>query len=114
MDVQKHNLQYDVFFQTPNHVRHTIHDVDPKAVYLVDKVWYNYKYRGKNLGYDYSNFTNKCEVNKLIYYEHNLFYLEECLINLNKKGINLVINKKDFLINNLLNINLLKYIKIID
>ena len=85
-----------------------------KRNYKVNKVWYNSKYRGKNIGYDYSKFTNKCDVNELIYYEHNVFYLEECLINLNRKGINLIINKNDFLYKYLLDNSLLKYIKLID
>lgn len=60
--------------------------------YNVDDLWFDYQYRGKKLGFDYS--IDK-EVVKFIihtwiiniYPEHNDAYLQECIENLKSKGI---------------------------
>lgn len=80
----------------------------------VDTKWYNYRYRGKVLEYDNSNFTNKTLCNKLIYKEHNSKYLVECLYNLSKKDVRLKIKKDCYLYNYLLYKNLLNLVEIID
>lgn len=80
----------------------------------IDSNWYIYKYRGKKLGMDNSFFTEKTLTNKLIYKEHDISYLKECLINLNNKNICISIKKNDALYKILLDNNLLNYIKLID
>lgn len=82
--------------------------------YKIDKKWLNSKYRGKILEYDYSDFTKKVRVNKLIYEEHDNNYLIECLYNLSKKGVYLKIKKDSYLYNFLLYKNLLNLVEIID
>ena len=80
----------------------------------VDTKWYNYRYRGKVLEYDYSNFTNKALSGALIYKEHNNKYLVECLYNLSKKDVRIKIKKDCYLYNYLLYKNLLNLVEIID
>lgn len=82
--------------------------------YKIDKKWLNSKYRGKILEYDYSDFTKKVRVNKLIYEEHDNNYLIECLYNLSKKGVYLKIKKDSYLYDFLLYKNLLNLVEIID
>lgn len=82
--------------------------------YKVDSIWYNCEYRGKIIGFDKSNFTKKTFTNNLIYNEHDLDYLEECLINLNNKEVYLEISSKDKVYYLLVRNNLLNYIKLID
>lgn len=51
----------------------------------VSPEWLDYKYRGKVLGYDTTEFT---EPNDLTHYvEHNDEYFDECIKNLASKGI---------------------------
>ena len=58
--------------------------------YKPNKIWFNFNYRGKALGYDkelkYNIYESK---DKNIYPEHNKEYLKECLDNLADKGINI-------------------------
>jgi len=54
--------------------------------FKIDKKWLDCNYRGKILGID-KNIKKKIIKNKLIYKEHNLNYLQECLQNLQKKGV---------------------------
>lgn len=56
--------------------------------YKVNNMWYNYTYRGKELGYrDISLESMKVHYLNPIYPEHNDEYLKECLDNLKEKGI---------------------------
>lgn len=64
-----------------------------KRGYKVDPLWENHHYRGKNLLYDYSSFTDIKHCNKLIYKEHDDTYLKACLDNLKSKNIILSITK---------------------
>jgi uncharacterized protein (TIGR02328 family) len=59
--------------------------------YKHDKLWQLINYRGKQIGIDNSwNFILFDQTfNNPVYPEHNNKYLEECLLNLQKKGINL-------------------------
>lgn len=56
--------------------------------YNVTSQWWDYTYRGKAIGFDYSPFTY-FDPRKLDYPEHNKAYLQECLENLKGKGIRL-------------------------
>lgn len=80
----------------------------------VNKVWYNPNYRGKKIGFDNSSFTKSFSVQKIIYQEHNISYLKECLINLNSKNIYLAIPANSFLIKIIKKNYLSKYITIIE
>lgn len=60
-----------------------------KRNYKVNTLWKNIKYRGKNIGFDYTNFTKEEKVNTPIYKEHNNEYLKDCLDNLKRKNINI-------------------------
>jgi len=53
--------------------------------YNVDSIWMNCKYRGKLLGYDLTEFADLTDVSD--YTEHNEEYLQECIENLQNKGI---------------------------
>lgn len=55
--------------------------------YSVDCDWFDPTYRGKNLGYDTTNFTYIGSYANLGYPEHNDQYLQECLDNLKAKGV---------------------------
>ena len=57
-----------------------------KRGYKVNILWKNIHYRGKNIGFDYTFFTNYGVCNKKIYKEHDKKYLEECLNNLKRKN----------------------------
>ena len=85
-----------------------------KRNFFVEKKWYDARYRGKNIGIDNSDFTLKHKTKKIIYKEHDTCYLEECLRNLNSKGVYLQVHKNSFLYKNLLLKNLVNYIEIID
>ena len=56
--------------------------------YKPNPVWSDMCYRGKSIGYDFTVTTSK-KINTPIYPEHNQEYLEECLENLKKKGIDI-------------------------
>lgn len=69
--------------------------------YKYDEKWRVYCYRGKSVGYDYSEFTwmmgglpsgmAKNGIGSLpIYPEHDEKYLKECIENLKAKGVNIV------------------------
>lgn len=69
--------------------------------YKVSQEWYDLKYRGKQIGLDNSINEEKvvqyyCD-NGLVYKEHDNNYLQECIDNLKNKGINLVLNRNDFI-----------------
>lgn len=53
--------------------------------YNVSSEWRNFRYRGKILGYDMSEFTSNGIPD--LYPEHNDNYLIECIENLAQKGI---------------------------
>jgi uncharacterized protein (TIGR02328 family) len=57
--------------------------------YTVDSKWFLPTYRGKRIGWDYSDFTKYVPVSphEKIYAEHDDQYLQECLNNLKGKGI---------------------------
>lgn len=60
--------------------------------YKIDDKWKNIKYRGKNIGIDESAFTKDIiPNNNIIYNEHNNLYLNECILNLKNKQINIQI-----------------------
>ena len=82
--------------------------------FVVNELWKDANYRGKNIGYDNSCFTRGHRINKIIYKEHNIHYLNECLLNLNKKGIFLDVKKNSCLYQILKKQNLLNYIEVID
>ena len=56
-----------------------------KRGYKVNELWKDIHYRGKNIGFDYTNFTNDGKCKNIIYKEHNNDYLIECIQNLEKK-----------------------------
>ena len=85
-----------------------------KRNFKVNKIWYVRTYRGKNIGFDNSKFTKRNKINRLIYKEHDLNYLKECLINLNGKNILLKIKRNSYLFNILYKNNLLFLVEIID
>lgn len=85
-----------------------------KRGFMVNNLWNNIKYRGKRIGFDNSYFTNNHSVNKIIYQEHNIDYLKECLENLNSKKVFLNIPKDSYLYQILSENNLEKYIKVIE
>ena len=94
---RKHKI-VDYIFKYPYSNLYHFHLIVMKEMekrdFNVDKLWYNIIYRGKNIGYDISDFTKDNLVNKKIYKEHNINYLKECLENLNSKKIFLNIRKK--------------------
>lgn len=62
-----------------------------KRGYRVDKIWYNWNYRGKRVGFccphDVCEAIDRYFSGCIIYPEHNDEYLQECLDNLRSKGI---------------------------
>lgn len=59
-----------------------------KRGFMVDSTWKNMCYRGRTLGYDYSDFTDDIvPIQDIIYFEHDYNYFKECLNNLASKGI---------------------------
>ena len=51
----------------------------------VDDKWLDPRYRGKSVGYDMSDFTDK-KITSHVYCEHDERYLKECLENLRQKN----------------------------
>ena len=52
--------------------------------------WFDLSYRGRHLGHEYSDFTmQRAEHEDCIYPEHDAKYVQECLDNLARKGIQL-------------------------
>ena len=82
--------------------------------FKVDELWFDSRYRGKKIGYDNSTFTKKILVNTIIYKEHSIEYLVECLKNLNNKNIYLSIPQKGKFYDLIQKNNLLKYVSIIE
>ena len=61
--------------------------------YKVNTLWLDPFWRGKKIGYDYSEFTKGTNQNVWkAYPEHNKKYIQECISNLARKGV--VINRK--------------------
>lgn len=58
--------------------------------YKVTDIWYNSSYRGKQLGFDYTNFTH-IDTHTPDYPEHNNDYMKECVNNLKNKGIFIIL-----------------------
>ena len=85
-----------------------------KRDFNVNKLWYIRTYRGKNIGFDNSFFTRRTNVNNLVYKEHDIDYLKDCLINLNQKNIFLKVKRNSSLFNILFNNNFLLFIELID
>lgn len=114
---RKHRI-VDYVFEHPYYFLYQFHLIVmsemKKRNFLVNYLWYDCHYRGKRLGFDNSIFTKKCDYNEVIYTEHNLYYLKECLINLNSKDIYLKISRKCSLFQTLYLNNLLDYVEIID
>lgn len=70
-----------------------------KRGYIVNNKWKIPAYRGKNLGISknwadtnlvYDILFKRSKNEELIYSEHNLFYLLDCLENLQDKGVNIM------------------------
>ena len=80
--------------------------------FKVNNLWYIRIYRGKNIGFDNSLFTKKTNVNNLIYKEHDIDYLKECLLNLKGKNIILNIEYHSFLMKLLIKNNICELVKI--
>ncbi len=90
---KKHSV-VDYVFKHPYYYLYAYHRLVicemEKRGYHVDMAWKDPSYRGQRIGYDTSCFT--CEetiVHSPIYPEHDDKYLQECLLNLKKKGIQL-------------------------
>ena len=82
---------------------HVLHELERRG-YKYDDRWRIWCYRGKTIGFDYSQFTWMMGIiprglsphgiwSSPIYPEHNEIYLDDCLANLASKGVN--IKKKD-------------------
>ena len=56
--------------------------------YNIDYKWFDANYRGKVIGYQTDLFTKPVN---LLYSEHNKQYLQECLLNLKNKGIEICV-----------------------
>ena len=92
---RKHATVDYVFTHEPDYLvayHHLIMDEMEHRGYKPDKIWRNTDYRGKELGFE----ENWCEPalvivctesKEYIYPEHNDAYLNECLENLRRKGI---------------------------
>lgn len=72
--------------------------------YKCDEKWKLHTYRGKIIGYDYSEFTSnevdlpygmfgETDGDVWIYPEHDDKYLKECIENLKRKGVRIDISK---------------------
>lgn len=83
-----------------------------KRNFYVNKLWFIRIYRGKNVGFDNSFFTKKTFINDLIYHEHNIDYLKECLLNLKNKNIVLNIEYHSYLMKLLINNNLYNLVNV--
>lgn len=57
--------------------------------YIVNSNWFNPWYRGKNIGFDNNIDLNLKGLEKNIYPEHDDNYYNECIVNLEQKGINI-------------------------
>lgn len=58
--------------------------------YQVDELWKNMCYRGKRIGFDTSLLNQGMVViDRPIYQEHNDTYLQECIDNLHRKGVDI-------------------------
>lgn len=56
--------------------------------YTVNKFWLDPFWRGKQIKFDYSDFTKSTNVNVWkVYPEHDERYLQECIENLARKGV---------------------------
>ena len=94
---RKHSVVDYVFTYEPARLiayHHLIMDEMKKRGYNPDNIWTDASYRGKTLGKDW-NYENGWDTKEWLYYftenpiypEHNDAYLQECLTNLAKKGI---------------------------
>lgn len=61
-----------------------------KRGYQIDGLWREISYRGKRIGFDTSLLSRDVIViDKPIYEEHNQEYLQECIDNLHRKGVDI-------------------------
>lgn len=114
---KKHKIVNYVFEYPYSHLYHfhlIVMNEMKKRGFKTNNMWNNIEYRGKKLEYDKSEFTNDHIVNDIIYNEHDILYLKECLLNLKQKNIYLDIEKNSFLIPILKKNNLLNYINVIE
>lgn len=59
-----------------------------RSGYQVNMLWLNYAWRGKQTGYDYSDFTKETYQNVWkAYPEHDKKYIKECIETLARKGV---------------------------
>ncbi|MEG0277325.1 MAG: TIGR02328 family protein [Coprobacillus sp.] len=90
---KKHSV-VDYVFTYPYFYLYVYHclimDEMEKRGYSVNEIWKDYRYRGMQLGYDMSYFTEYKQITRHpVYSEHNNEYLNECLDNLKNKGISI-------------------------
>lgn len=88
---KKHSI-VDYVFTYPYFYLYVYHclvmDEMERRGYKVNEIWKDYRYRGIQLGYDISDFTEYKKISSHpIYPEHNKLYLNECIENLKMKGI---------------------------
>ena len=76
------NYNYNVLF----HYHEIVMDEMVKRGYKPNSIWRFPAYRGKKIGWDYSESFHPV---KNLYKEHDDHYLQECIDNLKRKGITL-------------------------
>ena len=63
--------------------------------YIADSNWYSRTYRGKNLpSAPFTRIGTRIDLNGPIYPEHDAAYLDECIENLRRKGVEIERKKK--------------------
>ena len=90
----KKHATVDYVFQHPYDFLWKYHLVIMRTMmrrgYKVDNKWLDYSWRGKQIGYDYSDFTRETYQNVWkAYPEHNRAYVKECIENLHRKGVDI-------------------------
>lgn len=65
-----------------------MHEMEARGYHAAPE-WHDIHYRGKRIGFDMSGFTS--QTSSVDYPEHDNRYLEECIGNLHRKGIDLQI-----------------------
>jgi uncharacterized protein (TIGR02328 family) len=90
---KKHSVVDYVFTHSPELLvayHHIVMNEMIKRGFQVDELWWDYCYRGKNC-LPWSDFSktiyHEAMARPLVYQEHDQTYYEECIENLNRKGI---------------------------
>lgn len=93
----KKHKTVDYVFKYPYYYLYKFHLIVIKEMekrgYNVNPRWKIRNYRGKNIGFDYTEFTQDKICGDKIYKEHDEKYLIECIENLNKKNKRLLTDK---------------------